>query len=816
MPVIAGTNGFEFDLEIDHGGSTYTIDNGDFHIADKQLVHDMGDQQIPTLQFSIDLSTLTKTFSIMDPVRLKVRAVGEPNYLIRFTGFITKKKPRSKDMKIAFLALGKELLLKAKFIPFKQYGNEYVEDQELTAVFTALNTYEFGVYFQLDSTGTIQVPLEKATANKGLGGMGCFNGAARTLDIYNSVAQGSNKVAIPFYHAGGELYGMCFHLTKAIACSEDLVISIAQVVDDATDMSPSSDILLSGVLSQDLLSASTWYKLHFLQQKKNLSPGMYCAILEQANPTADSIPPSPYYQVNGGTLQGVGKPVYGFNNNGGGYVLDQSQFPLYFPDSEGNHVHLWYDEDYTIDANNKLWIKKDGFYWKSRGEGAIHEGRYVPLARFSYWKGDMDYSSTLEDLLQDYYKGIATVLDIIVSEPDIKFQCVTLQNCWLWDALKKFREYQKITWRIHEDLAGTTTIEVRDKMDPSIWAAESSDWQDIRTFKHGYDGATNDAYVCIEEDDLEENLENLANEAIAYDDYGKLFPQSNSSGTIPLSLGFQSASPIGGGINHGNLGGLSDMIIGQMRSVSKSGDISLSDVDMSVSNSLFISPNELIQIIDSDTGFNAVYAIDTLSIDYGNGGKVRIKIFDTVVDSFVPSLMGGSGLTSQSKSILPKVGGSGKTIEGLTYAGAAFSTTSKISTRGGTGRANEVLNLNSGDCDNITFDVSITYDIAIGIGSPTSTGLGNEIASVSADIQLNSDGSVIVYAEFNDGAITGTLQDSFPITITECALKTGGSAIFKKSVGTDKDGGGFDVNQARPVIHKGHGKISIFMKLLAP
>ena len=209
MVKIPGTNGFEYDIEIDCSGSILTVSNGDF-VIEGAFIHEMADQEIPNIQIDVSLNTATKELKIMNPIRLKVRENSSDAWLIRFTGFIEQLAFNSKQNKITITAVGREILLKARTIAFKQYGATYIEEEELLAAVAGANNYSY-VYSMVD--GPLNLPLSDFRINNGHGGCQAGNGSGADITIYDNGGGGgatTQELAIPFRHNGGRLFGFCF------------------------------------------------------------------------------------------------------------------------------------------------------------------------------------------------------------------------------------------------------------------------------------------------------------------------------------------------------------------------------------------------------------------------------------------------------------------------------------------------------------------------------------------------------------------------------------------------------------------------------
>ena len=89
MPTIQGTRPFELSIEIVHSGTTYDLADETFHISDECL-HEMGYNKIPMFRVAFGLNDITRVFDIMDTIKLRTRAVGEADWLVRFTGYISE------------------------------------------------------------------------------------------------------------------------------------------------------------------------------------------------------------------------------------------------------------------------------------------------------------------------------------------------------------------------------------------------------------------------------------------------------------------------------------------------------------------------------------------------------------------------------------------------------------------------------------------------------------------------------------------------------------------------------------------------------
>lgn len=822
MPTVPGTNGFEYDLVIDSGGSEYSIDGGHFEIKNKKLFHRMGDMTIPELEFDIDLSATTKGFMLLDRIKLKVRAIGETDYTVRFTGILVKLKRDSRNQLINCYALGMEFLMKNKWILYRAYGNELIEEQELPYDNTGSRGAQ--VVFQLDATDTIQYPLVRVRIHNDQGGVWGGYSNETTYGIFDQDGSTYRYIDIPFDHPGGALYAMCFSLFHSTHCTTDLVCEILNCDDvNALSLRGTGDPLLTAHLSDASYTSAGWYRMKFSNQQNVLPAGAYCARLKQDGPEATCTPANPGWKIKT-TSYSVDnkKPVMFRYESTTALTLEYSAIPLFFVDGEGHYDDYRAGLEYNFDQTTKKLIVIDQNFSPNAQPHYPYPsnlGPHVALGRFTYWKGELDYSSTLEDMLQDNMAGIYDVLDIDVSQPTVTFQSIVLNKCTLWDALMQMREFTTIAWRIWENLSGALTIEMKDKLLVSNWASQTVGYQDAHTFKHGYDDLTADSNA-IDNDTFEEELQGIANTGYAYNNLGDAVVLPNNSGDIGSSwlIGAFGAPIPGPGLGLGGLGDLGNMVMGQLRTVAKGGGINLSHIDLSTSSALFLSCNEILNVVDSDVGYNGQYAIKEITIDYGNGGNAQIKLTDNIYKFFIasptgmnPGYGGLENITQGSKR--------GMQDPADTFAGVAMSyEVAQMPLGGSRIIANENV-VCAPDELGASYDPGNEYYLEIGIGEPAATATTVQITAcmVTMDI-LSLDASyVLFHADIRDDMIEGGILNQFPLKISEMRLTDNVAATdIYKTLGTDKNGVPlipWDLTKVRPELRKSGGRVSFDFKV---
>ena len=807
MPTIPGSNGFEYDLEIVTGGVTYSIDNGDFDIANNQLAHDMAAKEIPMLQFAITLNSATRNFNIMDSVRLLVRAIGEANYTVRFTGFLNQHEMCSRNNVITCQATGKEILMKAVIIPHAEFGNELVENQAMGYEVSGA----IDLWFELDATNTIQIPLLRASIHSGLHSLIHGSGPETNLNIYGGNVT-SQTVSIPFYHAGGELYGFAAYVGCAVNCNQDLLLTIESPTT-FVNMIPDGVALLTAVLSYDIWTSTGWYYFTFTAQKTPLPAGIYCAHFEQAGSSVLSDASNPFWSLYT-TFRASPRDstAYAEVKAGGAWATNFSSLPFYIPDSEGSYVDLKYGEDYLFrveGAYKRAYLFKNGVGYRYRSDIYPQNVKALPLCRFSYWKGDIDYSSVMEDMLQDWAYNIYDTggLDISVSDPVVKFQGLIIHNKTLWDAMLQFKEYQNIAWRIYDNLSGTCTLEVRDKIQLSSWGAQTDSYKACRTFQHG-DDATDDEYIKIRDFRMGKRLNNLCNTAMVVDSAGNVVVNADPSSDIDITFAFDSPTKIGG-LGNDLLAKASEYILGQSRTSTKYGDIDVTDLDLSTSSAAYLSANELVYIKSSEVSVDGAYSISKITIDYGNGGRAKISLTDKIDIAFDTGIRGKNDIVH-----LLNTGWNPELVDGACTAdtellGASLNLGAQM---------DGVLSLQAGDIGAGAYVTGDEYAVAFGVGTPNLSGnvMGLQILQVDAEVLELSGGGAIVRAEIDWSAMTSTLYDSGSPNIGEIGLYKNGACIGAKTIGTDRDGGSMSIAKPRPRMRMGSGrKTVVFVRLVA-
>lgn len=823
MPQITGTNPFEWDLIIVHEGTEYSVDGGNFKIMRRNLIHEMGDVQMPTLQTTIDLNSTTKTFQNADPIKLKVRGIGEANWLTRFTGIIMNIVIDSRQNSVDIVADGREMYSKGCHITHAEFGNVYVEEQEIG--YTASSD---GMYAQLCSSdaGPIQLPPKRIRV-RGTKSINCTgNQPGSDLYVWNDggVPGTEGRAGIPFYHDGGNLYGICLRLSKYSQCADDLVIQI-QGITDCDNWTPDGSAILSAVLSFDQISTGVWKSWHYIKfpnQNTYLEAQPLVAVLKHVNGNALSTSGTPFFYVRSlmEAHQDWKCPGQQYDSAlaGSHWSWVSKAFPFVVPVSDGAFIDLEINEDYTI---------KDylGFYSMMLAENFKYSGFKkaifpfsvrentgkdfsLPLIRATYWKGVMDFSACLEDMIQDWGQNLYNVLDISVSSADVDFQGIIIHDRSLWDAMLAYRNFLKFAWRIWEDVSGTLTLEVRDKAEPSGWEVYHST-TDTFEYPYGnrcyYNGdfaaPTCDVTprVALTNCKIERTLEHVCNTIITVDNQGNVYCQDDPSG---LLTGVPVGAPIYvGGMAGGNMAGFAQLMLGELRDETTKGDAEITDVDMSVSQSIFVSCNELIYIKDTYANVNGAFAIDKITIDYGNGGVISIKIKDKVERRFVQWGL-GVGIINRP--------GKGNELSGTIGFGGKIGDYDMR--RSIAGEHDGIMTID-GQMLGLANATGDTWEFAIGDGTPGTSTLGNEIGMVAPEIQTLPGGGVILFACIDQAGRNADSYNDANVEISEIKFYKNGVPGYAYSIGTDRDGGGMQCPTPRLRMRSKYKKSFIFVKI---
>lgn len=800
MVKIPGTNGFEYDIEIDCSGSILTVSNGDF-VIEGAFIHEMADQEIPNIQIDVSLNTATKELKIMNPIRLKVRENSSDAWLIRFTGFIEQLAFNSKQNKITITAVGREILLKARTIAFKQYGATYIEEEELLAAVAGANNYSY-VYSMVD--GPLNLPLSDFRIHNGHGGLQAGDGSGADVLIYNDGLLASRELVIPFRHNGGRLFGFCIKCDKDASCDVDLVCTI-EGISDWNDMGPDGNVLLSGNLSNDLVTSMGWYRIPFTDQDTQLPAGWYDAHFKQYVGDVSSTLLNPFWQLKTVILPNEPVAPSLWNTDGGGWVANDpfgaGVCPFYLPDSEFNYINLEYPSDYICPYSNTILVNMgDIDNGSSYGKDIVADGLTdMKLTRASYWYGTMVFNDAIEDFLQDFCGDLVDAISVSVSNPVVDIPNITIKEMSIWEGLLEFRKHAPITWRIDEELSGTTTLYVNDKIGIDSWAGASDDYKTWHTFKHGHDDSSNDDFVCIANDTLTKKLNNLANRIFIYNELGDAVygdrEDADLIGSFELDAGIRFP-----GANQHNMFNLANAMAGELRTVVIQGDVELTDFSLNSTKQIFRSHNELINIVDSNTGFNGQYAINRISVDYSNGATIRVEITDTVKKYFIPAVNGYIGV--------------GNVVVGFFKHKGDWVVDDSLVTcpnPGGLPRSNDVLYLKGTDFGPVFYDPSSTYIIELGKGAPAAGDLGDPVATSVPTIEAHPDeGTTYLIAKFGLSSRIDELKGIAP-TISEVCLVVDG-VHYPRSIGTARTGVG-DIAKAQPKMQMSTGLVTIIIKL---
>jgi hypothetical protein len=376
---------------------------------------------------------------------------------------------------------------------------------------------------------------------------------------------------------------------------------------------------------------------------------------------------------------------------------------------------------------------------------------------------------------------------------------ITIKEMSIWEGLQEFRKHAPITWRIDEELSGTTTLYVNYKIGPDSWAGATADYKTWHTFKHGHDDSSNDDFICIANDTLKKKLDCLANRIFIYNELGDAVygdrEDADLIGSFEMDAGIRFP-----GANQHNMLALANMMAGELRTVITQGDVDLTDVSMNSTKQIFRSHNELINIVDSNAGFNGQYAINRITIDYTNGGTLRVELTDKVKKYFIPAVNGYVGVGNVVVGFF-KHKGDWVVDDGLVTC----------PNPGGLPRSNDVLYLKDTDFGPVTYDASSAYAIELGKGAPAAGDLGDPVATCVPIAEPHPDeGYTYLIAKFGLSSRLDELKGTAPTISEVCLVKDG--VHYPKSIGTARTGVG-DIAKAQPKMQMSTGLVTIIIKL---
>lgn len=419
------------------------------------------------------------------------------------------------------------------------------------------------------------------------------------------------------------------------------------------------------------------------------------------------------------------------------------------------------------------------------------------LARITYWKGTITYATTIAKWAQAIGSDLYGTLDISITEPTNKQFCIQCENADGLEAFKLLRQFAPLTLRMYKNAAGVVVLEVRDEKAPDLttWNLYTPTQKARRTFKHGFDTATPSEVRIIDDALVDEFIKETATSQVR-DGGGGLH---GISGTGSL---FGGQVAVIGGSGGSSLGAItvSRDIYQTYNTIKRSGTITLAGVDQSVADGPFRSSNEIVQLVDSRTGFNGYYAVEVLTWSWavGQPSEVALGLSSTIFAIFIASASPGgptrmsspkvpgtqSKINALKEGIFPSTGRLRAFAEGA-GKGVTDAPLAALNQSGITRRAEDGIFYN---LDAPFYDPLKYWWLRIGTGAPAGNNLGAQVAEIMALAVTTADGIVLVghfhHADFS-------LATAWPQTITEVGIaysmdemKTGLTAVWAATIGT--------------------------------
>jgi len=669
--------------------------------------------------------------------RIPVEATWGPTF---FLGYVTKTSKQAKNNTLTIEAKGYLNKIKGRNICSAEWGNTHIVDEEL-----ACNSTN-GLGFDLDADLAPQVPLERVRFLR----MSMYvNSGQRvmTTNVNDSGAGVWRKVAQTFLGQSSLLRKMWVKGYRAAPTTSALRV---EVRPDNNGV-PSATV----VTSYDIPAASfgagagaaSWVEVDLLRHVADpevliLDDTLwYWLVFSIVTPGANE-----WYHLSM-ALKGLPSPSTMVDDVGAGWAASPHNCLLYALDREcdWSDVEEGLEKDYIV-YQKRLIIQK-GIDYGSPGTGKF-AGRIKPtilfdgqkVCRATYWKGTLVYATILDAWAKQVASDIYDILDISVTEPTLKQQCIKVENSDGLAVFRILRQYAPYVCRIYMDASNQIVFEVRDEKPATTtaWNLYSANDKSLRTFEHG-DDATLASRIRIFDLEIEEEIESEVTSMLVMDSGGAVGGIVGVGSIVAsgrLRIGGLGAS-IGSAIDFG------DPFVGPGYMVRLNGRVTLSGIDQSFTQGPFRKPNELIKILALDFGLNnQILAIENITWSGGlrKTTQLEIDLVDTIFERHVPAYhKGGPGTTYNAPAAKTFSGVSellrasdGRAFTSLQQFGVTDTPEAYISKLGMSGRAVEpVLHTDGG----IVYSPLYYWWISIGTGIPAGGALGNRVAEVQADVK---------------------------------------------------------------------------------